>query len=147
MVYAAGNYNTTEFAISGTPFQAWLVIVAAFILHFRQDWRIIWIVGFVTVGGIIFLALVWAALPKVVTQPIEDALLNIEARIGRQLRKLSPAQLRKRFANASGKPLNAVSSSQHAVGTRPSDASGSGLPATSSDGVSGSDHPVESRRI
>lgn len=64
MVYAAGNYNTTEFAISGAPFQLWLLIVASFILAYRNAWQTVWIVSFIVAAGIIVLFGLWTLLPK-----------------------------------------------------------------------------------
>ncbi len=63
MVLVAGNYRTIEFAKIGAPLQFYLLIVAAFILNFMDEWHQVWIVSWVAVGVIIGVPGVWAILP------------------------------------------------------------------------------------
>ncbi|KXZ43507.1 hypothetical protein GPECTOR_88g450 [Gonium pectorale] len=55
MVYAAGNYNVPEFAKIGAPFQIWLLIVAGFILGYRNQCHTVWIVSWVAVAAFVIM--------------------------------------------------------------------------------------------
>ncbi|KXZ43506.1 hypothetical protein GPECTOR_88g449 [Gonium pectorale] len=55
MVYAAGNYNVPEFAKIGAPFQVWLMIVAGFILVYRNQWHTVWIVSWVAAAAFVIM--------------------------------------------------------------------------------------------
>lgn len=64
MVYNAGNYNIREFAKSGAPFQAWLLLVASVILAYRKQWQDVWIASFVAAAALIGIVAVWGLIPK-----------------------------------------------------------------------------------
>ncbi|KAG2495059.1 hypothetical protein HYH03_006670 [Edaphochlamys debaryana] len=71
MVYAAGNYSVREFAIIGAPFQVWLMIVASFILIYRDSWQQVWIVSWCVTGAVILLPALFSLLPARITLAVE----------------------------------------------------------------------------
>lgn len=71
-VYTAGNYRTLEFAKIGAPFQVYLLIVSAFILHLMDHWHLVWVVSWVVVAAVIAIPALWAAVPERHKLPVED---------------------------------------------------------------------------
>jgi hypothetical protein len=80
-VYTAGNYKTLEFAKIGAPFQVYLLIVSAFILHFMDDWHTVWIISWVAVAAFIAIPAAWSVIPNRLTLPIEEFFDRLGARI------------------------------------------------------------------
>ncbi|GLC48755.1 putative sodium/sulfate cotransporter 3 [Pleodorina starrii] len=64
MVYAAGNYNVREFALVGAPFQVWLMVVASFVLVYREQWRKMWIVSWCATVALVLLPGLMELLPS-----------------------------------------------------------------------------------
>ncbi|GIL57892.1 hypothetical protein Vafri_13129 [Volvox africanus] len=77
MVYAAGNYSVKEFAIVGAPFQIWLMIVAGFVLCYRDQWRTLWIVSWCATAVIILLPGLMSLLPRRVVAAVDGAIDRI----------------------------------------------------------------------
>ncbi|KXZ43508.1 hypothetical protein GPECTOR_88g451 [Gonium pectorale] len=73
MVYAAGNYNVPEFAKIGAPFQIWLMIVAGFILVYRNQWHTVWIVSWVAAAVFVIMPALYIWLVPVRIQLAVDA--------------------------------------------------------------------------
>ncbi|GLC36709.1 sequence orphan Slt1 [Pleodorina starrii] len=77
MVYAAGNYNVREFALVGVPFQVYLMIVAGFILVYRNQWHQVWIVSWIVTAVFVVLPAFYLLLPTRILLRVEAALERI----------------------------------------------------------------------
>ncbi|PNW74959.1 hypothetical protein CHLRE_12g502600v5 [Chlamydomonas reinhardtii] len=114
MVYAAGNYSVREFAIVGAPFQVWLMIVAGFILVYRNQWHQVWIVSWICTAGIVLLPALYFLLPTRIQIKIDGfferiaAVLNPKAALERRrsLRR-QVSHTRTDDSGSSGSPLPA----------------------------------------
>ncbi|KAG2451461.1 hypothetical protein HYH02_004059 [Chlamydomonas schloesseri] len=114
MVYAAGNYSVREFATVGAPFQVWLMIVAGFILVYRDQWHQVWIVSWICTAGIVLLPAIYFLLPTRIQLKVDAffdrvaTTLNPKAAIERRrsLRRQA-SHARTDDSGSSGSPLPA----------------------------------------
>ncbi|KAG2495414.1 hypothetical protein HYH03_006361 [Edaphochlamys debaryana] len=104
MVYTAGNYNVREFATIGAPFQVWLMVVAGFILVYRNQWQEVWIVSWTCTFGIIMIPALFGLLPTRITEPFESWMDRTAAKINPSdaLRRYRSARLVRQHTNKSG---------------------------------------------
>ncbi|PNH12358.1 putative sodium/sulfate cotransporter 3, partial [Tetrabaena socialis] len=97
MVYAAGSYSVREFAIIGAPFQAYLMVVAGFVLCYRNNWAALWIASWSATALVILLPALYLLLPARIQDPIEaffgriGALFQRKPRLARSYSR-SPSQ-------------------------------------------------------
>ncbi|PNH03965.1 putative sodium/sulfate cotransporter 3 [Tetrabaena socialis] len=80
MVYTAGNYSVREFAIIGAPFQCYLMVVAGFILCYRDNWQALWISAWIAVAIFVTVPGLYLLLPPRIQDPIEDFFARVAAR-------------------------------------------------------------------